>query len=422
MDTKPNEVIANQPILLEDVILHEDDLTENAKSRFGYHRDILYAFELHRRLVLGSTEITPVGRHLLLSLIDKLHTESKQVLNYCATNGESVRRDFPNLGPLIICGLPRTGSTLLYNLLACDPDCRAPLFTDMCVQSVPPITRSNSVEHERRSTIAGLSAKLDEQLVGRASILKASHPEFPIEEDIHILYQAGILLPLLAVRGPHQLEFDTWIWDKTNKDFAYDYHEIFLRMLNSVDAPPSHWLLKSVAHCLYLDTLLPHFPHASLIMIHRQLDKVLPSFCTMLWALSHAYFDEDNATNRDIVNERTLQYIDKMIKRIVEFRTSRGDLDGRILDINYDDLIKQPIDTVRRIYEHFGFRWSNEFEVAMCNWLRKNPQGKQGRHTYSLAEIHRTHDDINAQYSDYINMFLSSSSTTSNSSKDNGNE
>lgn len=38
MDTKPNEVIANQPCLLEDVILHEDDLTEQAKSHFGYHR------------------------------------------------------------------------------------------------------------------------------------------------------------------------------------------------------------------------------------------------------------------------------------------------------------------------------------------------------------------------------------------------
>lgn len=89
----------------------------------------------------------------------------------------------------------------------------------MCVQPVPPVTRSNSVEHERRSTVAGLSAKLDEQLVGRPSILKESHPEFSIEEDIHILYQ-------------------------TNKGFAYDYHGIFLRMLNSVDTPPSHWVLK----------------------------------------------------------------------------------------------------------------------------------------------------------------------------------
>ncbi|CAF1451222.1 unnamed protein product [Adineta ricciae] len=422
METTSNEVTTNKPILLEDVNLHEDDLTEQAKNRFGYHSTILHAFELHRRLVLEATEITPVGRHLLLSLLDKLHTDSKQVLNYCAANSDQFPRDFSNSGPLILCGLPRTGSTLLYNLLACDTDCRAPLFTDMCVQPVPPIPRSNSVEHERRGVIAGQAAKLDEQLVGRTSFLKESHPEFPIEEDIHIMYQTGIVLLLTGVPSPRQSEFDAWIWDQTNKDFAYDYHEMFLRMLNSVDAPPSHWLLKSVSHCLYLDTLFSHYPNASFIMTHRQLDKVLPSFCSMLWALSHVYFDEDNAKYRDIVNARTLQYIDQMIKRIVEFRTRRRDLDQQILDINYDEITRQPIATVRRIYDHFGFRWSNEFEIAMQNWLRDNPQGKQGRHTYSLTDIHRTHDDIKAQYNDYIKLFLSSSPTTSSCSKNNNNE
>lgn len=45
--------------------------------------------------------------------------------------------------------------------------------------------------------------------------------------------------------------------------------------------------------------------------------------------MTHRQLDEDNARNRDIVSERTLQYIDQMIKRIVEFRTRKGDLDGQ---------------------------------------------------------------------------------------------
>lgn len=413
MDLASDQADVKQSPLLEDICLHENDLTEQTKDRFGWHSDILHAFELQRRMIVGSTQITPVGRHLLLSLIDKLHTESKQVLNYGATNDACFQRDLPIRGPLILCGLPRTGSTLLYNLLACDPACRAPLFTDMCVQSVPPIPRSNVAEHERRATVAERSAKSEEELVGRTSFLKESHPFFPIEEDIHILYQAGILLPLLAVPNPHQTEFDTWVWNKTNKGYAYDYHEIFLRMLNSVDTPASHWLLKSVAHCLYMDTLLQHFPGAAMVMTHRQLDKVLPSFCSMLWALSHVYFEEDNANNRDFVSARTLQYIDQKIKSIVDFRTRRSDLNKQILDINYDELMQQPVATVRRIYDHFNFGWSNEFEAAMDQWLRDNPQGKQGRHIYSLAEIHRTHDDIKGQYHDYINLFLSSPSTNS---------
>ena len=76
----------------------------------------------------------------------------------------------------------------------------------------------------------------------------------------------------------------------------------------------------------------------------------------MLWALSHVYFEEDNANNRDIVSARTLQYIDQKIESIVDFRTRRSDLNQQILDINYDELMQQPIATVRRIYDTFRVR------------------------------------------------------------------
>jgi hypothetical protein len=51
---------------------------------------------------------------------------------------------------VIICGLPRCGTTLLHNLMACDPASRTPLLTDMTVQPIPPILRSNVDEHKRR--------------------------------------------------------------------------------------------------------------------------------------------------------------------------------------------------------------------------------------------------------------------------------
>ena len=68
--------------------------------------------------------------------------------------------------------------------------------------------------------------------------------------------------------------------------------------------------------------------------------------------------------------------------------------------------MKQPIDTVRRIYSHFGLQYSSEFEEAMNTWLHDNPQGKQGRHTYNLAEYGLKHEDIQTRYADYINLFL----------------
>ncbi|CAF1181863.1 unnamed protein product [Rotaria sordida] len=76
-----------------------------------------------------------------------------------------------------------------------------------------------------------------------------------------------------------------------------------------------------------------------------------------------------------------------------------------------------PIGVVHQIYDYFDLHWSNEMEMTIRDWLLKNPQGKQGRHTYSLAEFGLNREDIETLYADYTNLFLSSdnqsSSTTS---------
>jgi hypothetical protein len=399
-----SEDAVDSPSLMNDIILHENDLTEQAKRQFDYHNDILRAFDLNRRSILENNQLTCVGRHLAFSTLEELHRNCKQVLNYVAAN--NVSQNLPDIGPLVICGLPRTGTTLLYNLLACDPNCRAPLHTEINVQSVPPISRSNLIEHERRAKKEELNEQARQQLVGRSSIVSASHPSFATEEDSLILCQAGMIHYFALISSEDQVELDAWFYDDTNKDFAYDYHKMFLCMLNSVDGPRSHWLLKSPDHALFLDVFFRHYPNAAMIMTHRRLDDVLPSYCSLVWAFDGIHVDENDSTARATLTTRALRRINKLIERIVEFRTRCHPSRKNIFDVNYDDLIEQPIVTVRRIYDHFNLHWSLEFEEAMNTWLRDNPQGKQGRHSYSLTEYGLNHKDIEARFADYINLFL----------------
>ena len=139
----------------------------------------------------------------------------------------------PAIGPLVICGLPRSGTTLLYNLLACDSNCRAPLFTEMFVQTDPLVERSNLVKQKRRTDQGNLIAQQSGQV-------SASQPKFSIEEDLHILQHASLFALYALVNSDDLTDPDAWFREATNKDFAYDYYETFLRMLNSVDAPHSH--------------------------------------------------------------------------------------------------------------------------------------------------------------------------------------
>jgi hypothetical protein len=101
---------------------------------------------------------------------------------------------------------------------------------------------------------------------------------------------------------------------------------------------------------------------------------------------------------------------------ILEFRAGKNDKHDQvrknIFDVMYDDLIKEPVAIVRQIYDHFGLRWSQEFETAMHAWLHDNPQGKQGCNTYSLSDFDLTHEDIVTRYGAYIDLFLRPSSSS----------
>jgi hypothetical protein len=415
MSVESNNIVVDHPALLDDIILHEDDLTEEAKNQFDYHTKILDTFKQHRRHVLENDQLSPLGRHLIFSGLERSYTHCKQVLNYAAANSEVINSSLPSFGPLIICGFARTGSTLLYNLLACDPNCRAPFFVDMFIKCVPPISRLDGDERERRMLEDKKYLGMWNQLMDQQNNYTHSHPFLPIEEDIIILEHAG-LQPIVTRTSPmYQSEPETWLYDKTNKDFAYAYHEIFLRVMNSVDKPSSHWLLKAPRHKFYFDTLLRQYPHAALIMTHRSLDEVVPSFCRLGSTLGF-YFDKNNSAGQQILKARILQYFDKGMECILEFRAGKNDKHDQvrknIFDVMYDDLIKEPVAIVRQIYDHFGLRWSQEFETAMHAWLHDNPQGKQGCNTYSLSDFDLTHEDIVTRYGAYIDLFLRPSSSS----------
>jgi hypothetical protein len=81
----------------------------------------------------------------------------KSVLNYLATIPFQSKEKVSDAPLILICGLPRTGTTLLNNLLTCDVNCRALLISDMSMESISPILRSNVDEHKRQMEIEGAS-------------------------------------------------------------------------------------------------------------------------------------------------------------------------------------------------------------------------------------------------------------------------
>ena len=392
--------------LLDNLVLNENDFTEEAKRRFTFCTDILNAFNEYRRRILHDNSLSPISRHALFHTLNIFYTKCQQVLNYMAEHSELLSGSLPTMGPVIVCGLPRTGTTLLYNLLACDTRCRAPLFTEMYIHSVPPIAHWSSVEQEQRAAVAkvALSAKTNHP-DGTANDMELSHPFFEIEEDYLILHHAGAAIFLSTMICDDLASFNDYLSVETKKDFVYEYHKTFLQMLNSIDAPSSHWLLKSPVHLLLLDTLFQHYPNTAMIMTHRNIAETLPSFCRLMVAQENLYaMKTDSPAVRAALTTQYTQLFDRMVECLMDFR--RRQPMANIFDVTYDGLMAEPIDTVHRIYDHFGLQRSDEFETAMKAWLDKNPQAKRGRHIYSLEEFGLIPEDIENRYADYTNLFL----------------
>jgi hypothetical protein len=93
----------------------------------------------------------------------------------------------------------------------------------------------------------------------------------------------------------------------------------------------------------------------------------------------------------------------EMLKGL-EQRDRLGD-DPRIVDIYYDDIVANPIDVIRRIYDQHGRTLTPEAEKAFVGWERDNPQHKFGKHSYSLESCGLTEDQVRAAFVPYIERF-----------------
>ena len=407
--TKENINNATASIVLRtDVILSDDDFTEEAKVRFNYFSEIMNNCRLAARCILKNERLTPIGRHLFCTRLEQNFDKCKRVLNYEANRLKNQSAPPIPIRPLLVCGLPRTGTTFLYNLLACDPACRAPLILDMLVP-VPPIARSDTTaQMQRNATVRASATTADIKNLDISDYereFNASHPRHPHDEDVFLLLHTGFSVLHFMLTPQDDTELTTWFFDDTNKDFMYEYHKTFLQMLNSVDAPQSHWLFKSPLHNYYLDTFLRCYPSMPIIMTHRRLDQVIPSWIRLCLTMTSIYLKADN--DNTLVMNKAMQTLDVMIDRLIKFRRSHNDT--KVLDILYDDLTAQPIETVHRIYDYFGLTLSEQFESAMRNWLQENPQGKQGRNSYSLEEFGLPSNAIEQRYKEYNNMFFKAS-------------
>ncbi len=313
-----------------------------------------------------------------------------KVSDYVRQHPELLER--PIKRPVFVMGVPRTGTTLMSNLLAADPARRSPLTWEID-DPVPPATTATlktdpralaRLEQER----AMLAAMPEAGKYYRGSAIYPNECVFFMAHDFKTLMieSKGIL--------PEYKEF-IFGCDMTS---AYEYHKKFLQLLQS--EAPGVWNLKKPSHSLFLEYLFKVYPDARVIWTHRDPFTAAGSLCSLI-SLSHRMFM--GKIDTEWLGQNYPWQCAEHANRIMDFRDRHGE--DKIIDVHYADLMVDPIGAMRKLYKQLGDEFTPEAESGIQAWVDDNPQDKFGRHEYKLAQYGLSKEQLEPMFERYLSRY-----------------
>ena len=180
------------------------------------------------------------------------------------------------------------------------------------------------------------------------------------------------------------------------RDKKYADYRRLLQVLQAVD-PAKRLVLKAPAHTGGVGELLEMVPEAMVVQTHR--DPV-----TCFNSLNSLFATTQGVVSEQLdVRQMAAANLELMGVELTRNVTGRKKYSGQVLDVQYEQLVAGPLETVRSIYDHFKLPYTAEFEATMIRYLAKNPKGKHGQHKYSAADFGMTDEEIRERLNMVIN-------------------
>jgi hypothetical protein len=215
-------------------------------------------------------------------------------------------------------------------------------------------------------------------------------------EEETVLLQSSFTMHMFATSMP-AFAYRRWALAQDQRA-AYAFLQRRLQVFQAGRAG-THWVLKSPYHLPFLPDLLRAFPDACVVHTHRDPARAVPSYVD-LEAQLHSMVVPSPVSRRMI--DEAAWMCRESLRRAMEAR-AKAPAD-RFLDVQYRDLVADPIGTVRRIYERFGFPFSPELETRLRTYVARGGDRPAGA-PYRAEDFGWTADGLRAAYRDYIDRF-----------------
>jgi hypothetical protein len=379
--------------------LDEAPLLQAAMRSTGLHDFGDPAFREPLGLLLddlnNDEHLTPLGRITARTLLGQLLRARLRVEDRLARHPEVALQEVRS--PIVIVGLPRTGTTHLHNLLSEVPGLRSlPLW-----ESIEPLPRERwgiPVPDLRRARTALRMRQLDYLL----PLFRSMHPmeaDLPHEE----LQLSALTFRSFFFEGSFRLpRYRPWYAAGDQRE-AYAYLRRVLQLLQGVRAR-GRWVLKSPQHLEQIDALRAAFPDAKIVRTHRDPVRAVLSLATMITYTRRAcYRDLDPAREGRAWAVR----LEQMLRASLEQADRLPP--GCTLDVRFDDFVREPAKTVEQVLAFAGADRGAEVDVAARERVREHvpahDASRSERFAYRFEDLGLDRDELRERFRFYRERF-----------------
>jgi hypothetical protein len=333
---------------------------------------------------LDAADLTVVGR--LLTRQELLRSLRSRLLLARALDEEPAIANEAIEAPVIVTGPARSGTTILFELLWLDPAFRAPLAWE-ALHALP----LPGASRDRRAEQSECEQELWADLQPEFAAIHELRSDLPVE---------CVTLTEPCFCGPHWsmvAQMSGWAPDMEE---MYRFHRRILQVLQHGREPRS-WLLKTPGHLMTLDLVFTTYPDAWIVQTHRDPAKTMPSTVSTTAMVQWMRTEHVDVGTLAAVIETLFG----AALNGVALARAQGSVPDRFVDVHFQGLLRDPVETLRAAYARMGRSFGAEHAERVRSYLAEKPKGKFGTHRYSAEEWGFDADELRTRLAPYIEHF-----------------